>query len=387
MTGQLTSVTFECATISDILKKAARVAPNVKANAHADSPGIFIHILEDNSCVVRSTDLEIFLTQWSGYVEKIGPAVNWHIPVSLAQLCSYLPMGSGKMVTFSDELEPTSKLAKSGKVGLSFKCGRTTGEVPLITNFNYPWWDSFDEANSSVVSSLGVALEQVLWACAKPDSGAHPALGGVMLDGEKLMASNRYHAAQVPLAIPSITDPVTVPGGTLAALIKHSGDVRITQTDMGLGISPDEYSQILIRSFAESPLAKVKLPRDFETKAVINSEQMTTVMQRMVTAVKGSDQLINVKMYLANEEILMKMTSPNGTTIKDVVDIPGCAIDTGQMLSFNPEWLLLSMGKVPSHTVEMHYDTSKDTKMVYLRSGNYEAWLAQKLSEGVNDGS
>lgn len=66
----MNTIVFETSTISDVLTKAAKVAPREGSVAFGKAPGVHISVTDDGYVVVRSTDLELFYTQWTSGTEK-----------------------------------------------------------------------------------------------------------------------------------------------------------------------------------------------------------------------------------------------------------------------------------------------------------------------------
>lgn len=359
----MTTVTFESATVSDVLKRASKFT----AKSVDGTNGIYIHITE-TGIVVRATNSELFIIIWSSYVNKNGPAVDWYIPAHIAKLCEHLSQTTGKTVTFSDDENP-------GFITVTQEKSRST--TPLIRGVQYPTWDVFTEEQSSVVHNLGSRLDQVRWACAGTSDQSPPPLQGVYFDGTHILATNRYVAARVPVKIDTLTSPVTVPASVIAEAIRNDGDVRVTRTSGGMGISPDPYTQIFVRAFGDNPAGKLtdRLPRDCERELEVNSEHITSVIQRMLQIFKNRDELY-VRVAICNEQITMSITS-KGSTSEEILDIPGNATwEEEEVFYFDPHILNSCLSKTPTNTVKLAYTVGKS--MMYVSSGTYEAWIAKK---------
>lgn len=367
----MNTAVFENATIADILNKAARVSPNENSSAFNHAPGLYIHVMADGTIVVRSTDTELFYTQWTSCVEKTDGEWEWHISARIAKWIDALPNGSGKLVTFTEE---------DGI--LKLKHGRSLNKIHLIRGFNFPQWDAFDQDNTYVIEDFAEKLEKIQWAAALAGDDANPTLSGVYLDGEKMVTANRNRSAVIPFDFPPAKHrAMTIPFKILAPLVKRSVEMKVCIMKQGLGIEPDDYSQVIVTAFADNPaerMTKLPGPDDFDHHIEFNTEQFSELLKRMITSVDGADIPL-IKLLILNGNIMLTMSGKKDEIVQEVLEVPNYANhDYAAMVSFNPDDLLRSISNTPSHSAKFWYN--KDAGRINLiSSGEYRAWLAQRI--------
>lgn len=367
------SVTFENSTIADVLKKAARVSPKENSSAFSRAPGLYIQVCddEDNTVIVRSTDLEVFYTQWTACVEKSEGSWEWNVTSRISNFCSTLPIGSGKYVTFSQDDEGNLRISH----------GRSSSKYGIIIGNNYPEWEVFEE-DATAVDNFATKIEQVQWAAALGSEATEQALTGVYIDGENIVAANHRRAATIPFKFKSATErPLTIPHKVIVPVLKNSPEIKLASLKQGLGIEPDEYSQIIVTAYAENPASRMKelkTEKDFQYHLKFNTEQFTEVLNRMMESVSGAENPI-IKLLIVDEKIFFNMMGKKDEVIQDVLDVAGYAKHSNPvMISFNPEDFLRAISKTPGHAAEFYYSESH-TPVNFIKSGEYRAWIARKV--------
>lgn len=361
-------IVFENSTISDVLTKAARVAPKENSAAFTKAPGLYIFVTNE-SVIVRSTDTEIYYTQWTAGIEKSAGEWVWHVTSRIATFCKKLPIGTGKNVTFSED---------GGMLKIQY--GTAIMNVPLIKGFSYPEWEPFDSDKAVTVTALSEKIDQVQWAAALASDEAIPALSGVFLDGDRMMAASRVRAASTPFIFePCKTKPITIPHKIIAPMLRNGVDIKACVIREGIGFEPDDYSQIMVTAYADNPASGIAhLPNETEYshKLSFNTQQFTEILQRMTESLEKFEHPL-VKIMIANEMAIMTMKGKKDEIAKDTLEIPGYGFHEPVILSFNPEFFLRAISNTPSHTAELFYGSNGHVNLI--KSGEYKAWIAQKL--------
>lgn len=373
----MTKVVFETATIADVLNKAMRCNPN-DGVANTDIAGTYLMIRPGERVVVRATNLETFYTEWVETVNIEGPAVDWRVSNQAARFIGNMPIGAGRTVIIDDE---------TGVIQMrDGKNSAMRGTVPRLTTTNYPRWEPFSEAESSAVPALASKLEQVIWAAAKPSDKGDADLQGIYFDGDQIMATNRYRVASVPCEVPIIAgrQPVTVPAAILSRMVHHSGDVRVSITPKGLGISPDDHSQIEVLAYARNfcEAAMKAAPRTFDHTLNVNCEEMVNIATRMQAIVKTAKNPL-LKLFIGGRSILFHAKGDSDQEVtEDAVPAEG-ADHAPTILSFDPQIFIDAMGKCPSPRADLSYNltqTRGKANVAYLSGGaGYESWFMQKV--------
>lgn len=373
-------ISLETATIADAMVNAARVAPSSFASGEIFSAGILIEFDENTKDVyISSTDLDVFFRRRATALAVSGSG-SWRVAPVASKFLDSLPKSRGAVVTLNDYSEPGQLTMVQQK-----RKGTTSGSVPLILNTAFPEWSPFSEDGSIEVSSLASKINSVAWAANKED--AIPELTGVYLDGYRAMATNRYVCASVPLDIPTLVDnAVTVPVKNLTGVINHSGDVLLTKTDKGLGITPDEYTQVEVARFAENKCQLMRLPEAsaFNGSITVNSDEYREVCDRIFTIIR-KNQKAQVKMLAAKDSLLFTIISETEEKVSDVIGATA-GPDIPTLLSLNGSYardaVINSIGS--SATIYFDQGLESQSKFTYIQGGaGYEAWIAPQVDISV----
>lgn len=360
----MTKIVFENATIADAIKAADMVAPS-KGQAFDKAAGIVLDIDPfQGTVVVRSTNMDVYRMAWIDAVEMEGDPVSWRFPsMVFAKHMASLPIGSGKTVTFFD-------VEKQVRV----ESGRTKARFNTLAIEYYPIWAAFDPDNLQPVTDLGGRIAQVAWACDK----ALAPLNGVHFDGELAVATDKYRLAAVPVTIPHLSEPITVPGGILNGVLKQTGEVLAGVDGSQLLLMPDEHTQLRCVIYGEEYLNVRRIiegNRDYPQIVKVKKQTLLEVINRTMNFV-GTDRFPTLRMFVGNEELAFMMQEREQGMIGDVVEVPGQAVHDRVEIKMTPKNLMDALTNAPNDEVEIYYDPDKVNRMLYVDGGTgYECWV------------
>lgn len=361
----MTTAVFETATLADTIKKAARVAP-AKGQAFDKAAGLVLDVAPDVT-QVRATNLEIYYMEWVDSMKVEGDRAVWRVPAALfASVLGSLPIGTGKTV----------ELRQDGNL-LHMSSGRTKARFNLLDPEYYPIWTVFDPDNLVKANDLGGRIAQVSWAAS--GNAADVPWNGVHLDGQMAVATDRYRLATVPLAIPDLVHPVTVPGALLATVLKQTGEVDITVEGTQLLLMPDEHSQVRAVCYAQEypPVQKI-MRRDQPRQLQVHKSALVEMISRAQNFA-GSDRTPILRLFIGQEEVAVMMSNHEVGMLGDVVDVTGYADHKRCEFKFTPKNLLDALNAAPNDEVVLAYDDEKKARTMRIDGGSgYEAWIAPR---------
>ena len=373
----MTRAVFEVATIADAIKSAERVAPS-KGAAFDKSAGILIELdPAQGTVVVRATDTEIYHMAWIDTVELEGVPVTWRVPADLfSGVMSSLPIGSGKQVELTDTINGHAR-------ALHLNSNRTKCKFMLMDHSYYPEWGAFDPDNLFPARDLGGRISQVEWAAAKTEIP----INGVHLDGEWAVCTDRYRAARVPLLIPDLVNPVTIPSGILGQILKQTGEVQIGVDGETFMIMPDEHTQIRSVIYANKyPNVKRIMKTDYPFFVKTKKTELLDVINRALNF-QGNNRTPTIRVFFGNEEIACMMSDAERGLIGDVVEVPGQCVHDRFEVKFTPRNLVDAVSSSPNEEVVIGYDTDRSTGIVHVSGGSgYDAWVMPRMDLGEKDG-
>lgn len=352
-------VTFENATIQDVISKAARIAPS-KGAAMDKAAGIHIEVTVLNQVIVRATNLEVTYMEVIDTLSIEGMAPReWRLPsVVLDGICSKLPIASGKTVTIDDE---------DGDSAVKIVSGRMRATVRLIDTSYYPIWDAFDDTQLETVTDFAKRISMVSWAVAKQGD---PPLIGVHLTGTHVAATDHYKVAIAPLEAGPIYKPVTIPASVFTSLSKNLGDVRIGMEDQHLLIMPDAATQIRTVVYGnEYPPVLNVFKRNEDALITLRRQGLLEIIERaMVMGQRDRTPLL--KMIVGLEEIAVMMTDKEIGLLGDVIEVPGYASHDRMTICFTPDNLTAAITNAPNDEITIHYMSTNPLKPVRIDGGS-----------------
>lgn len=370
----MTKVVFETATFADAIKKADRIAPK-KGHAFDKAAGVVIEVdpTGPELAIVRATNLDVFSMEWVNILEWEGEPKVWRMPALFASVIASLPIGSGKTVTLEDDGRQIH--VKSGKTKARFN--------PLDASY-FPEWDVFDPDSMFSVNDLGGRLTQVEWAA---DKSAVP-INGVYLDGSYAIATDRFRLAAVPLLIPDLETPITVPAGLLGSALKQTGEVQIGVENGMLQIMPDEHTQLKCVIFNEPyPNVNGVMARELPDKVTLNKGPLLEIMQRATNFATG-DRIPSLQCFFGKQKIAVMMNNEEVGLLGDLVEVPGYCDHDRVEIRFTPKNIMDAISQAPNEQIDLYYDSSKSLNLVQIDGGSgYRAWVVPRTDLGGQDGA
>lgn len=360
----MTTATFETASLADSIKKAASIAPST-GQAFDKAAGLVMEVHPDAGVVVlKATDMSAFYMEWITPSEVTGTQTVWRMPSKMvAGFIGSLPIGSGKTVTLRQEDRT-----------LHITSGRARCRFQLISNEYYPDWGAFGEDHLSVVEGFGGRLKQVAWAVS---TSSEPPLTDVYMDGEIMVATDKYKIASVPL-ICDIERPISIPPSSISSILKEHGDIKVGVLDTMLHIMPDDSTQLMaVISGMKYPAVWNIMNRDYAETIETSRDQLVECIQRSRHAI-GADRSPVLKTWFGKEEIAFAVLQ-EGALIGDVVPCEGFATHSDRFeTGFGHDNLLGALNNAPNDKIKLSYNPG-DHKPIYIDGGSgYEAWVAPR---------
>lgn len=365
----LTTVTFESGTIADAMKKAGSVAPAKAGSAFDSAAGIVMDIAPGTEapCVVRATDTEVFFIETLDVISAVGDPVRWRLPSQLlANVIGSQAAGTGKTIKF--EQMPT------GQIKVSSSSMRAT--INVNGNPNYPTWSPLSSVDFTMAPSFGESVSRVIWAAEK---GGLPLLSGFHLDGEFVVATDRYRVARYPMPLPDLKEPITIPAGRIGALLRGTGDILVGVQDDIFVMMPDDYTEIRTVVYG-SPYVPVKniFGIQYTNQMQFSRQDLVERVQR-ATHFAGSDRAPVLYLYVGRSQLAIMMQNREVGQYGDVIDVPGQAEHDRITLRFTPAMVLDALSNSPSDGITLHYNPAATNKPVKMSGGGgYECWLAPR---------
>lgn len=369
----MTKVVFENGTIRDVIGKAAKIAPT-KGSAFDKAAGIVIEVdAENQQVVVKSTNIEVFYMEIADTLSIEGNSTIWRLPSMVIDgITSKLPIASGKSVTMDDS---------SGR--LLMQSGRMRAHIGLIDPTYFPSWGPFDADDLEEVSNFGARLQMVQWAAAKD---GEPPMTGIHLNGQRVIATDRFKIAMVPCEAPPIYKPITIPANLFTPLMKSLADVAIGISEGELFLMPDETTQIRAVLYAHDypPVDKV-FKRDEPDSITFKRTSLLECIERaMVMGQRDRTPLL--KCIIGEEEMAVMMTDKEIGLLGDVVEVPGFATHDRSTICFTPINLTGALTNSPNEQVTLHYNHEKPMKPVRLDGGSgYEVLIMPRKEAGEEE--
>lgn len=365
----MTRVSFENATIRDVIGKASRIAPT-RGSAFDKAAGIHIQVNADtNEVVVRSTNTEVFYMEIVDAVSIDGPSCVWLIPSALLDgICSKLPVASGATTVFQQD-----------GAQLKIQQKRMKATLRLMDYSYYPKWEAFDPSDLSPISDFGGRLQQVQWAASK---GGTPPLTGINLSGTHAGATDSFRVAITPCEIPQLYESVTIPAATFTPLMKTLGEVRIGRTDQELLVMPDESTQIRAVIYAAHYPNLLSVVKRNETNAVLINRDHLLEMIEQAMVMGQRDRTPLLKMILGMEELAILMEDQELGLLGNVLELPAQATHNRHYIGFTPDNLIAALRAAPNVEVTFYYSDGKSMTPVRIDGGSgYEVIIMPRNLE------
>lgn len=362
---ELTTVSFEAASIIDVIKRAEKAAPKVSTETMR-----FCGILLDvqpagNYVVVRTTNEKVFYREIVDPIGISGERVEWRLSSSyLSKAIATFRAGSGMTIEFTQNggLVEVTQDRKKARMG-------------IMRTDSYPAWYESEIAGAATVVDLGAAIKLVEWA----SDSTIPKLNGVHFTGEGAYATNRYIMARMPLEIAGLEAPITLEAGLINGLIEQRGDVKFKVVGGQALISPQEQIQIrtaligepfppITRAMRTEYPASFRCPRD----EIINLVK-TGLSMHPDDKSKGA----LFRFFIGNGTVaaVMEQEDDPTTGIRDIIDVGGAEHDTHE-IGFNPHFIAQAISNSPDEAIHMRYDPSdpKTPCLIESESG-YQCWV------------
>ncbi len=364
-----TTVTFEAGTIADAMKKAASIAPAKAGSAFDTAAGIVMDISPgtDSPCVIRATDTEVFFIESLDVVKADGPQIRWRLPSALlANVIGTQSAGSGKTITFK-QISPTQIQVSSGSM---------RSKINLNGNTNYPIWEPSPAVNFTMAPNFGTAVSRVLWAA---DKGGVPVMSGFHLDGEYVIATDRYRIARFPMKI-DLDEPITIPAGRLGSILKQSGDILVGRDGELFVMMPDDYTEVKTTIYGgQYPPIRRIFDTVYPQSITFSKNTLVESVQR-ATNFAGTDRAPVLFLYLGKDQLALMMQNPEVGQYGDVIDVPGQAMHDRVTIRFTPSMILDACNNSPNDNVTLYYNIDATNRPVKLDGGaGYECWLAPRM--------
>jgi DNA polymerase III sliding clamp (beta) subunit (PCNA family) len=367
--------TFECATIQDVVAKAAKIAPT-KGATLAQAAGLLIQLRpnEEPNCIVKATNTSVWYTEWTEAVEITGfDDVDWRVGSQLlAQLLKTFPMAQGATCTF----EVTDK--EPGL--LAIKNQRSVTKLHLLDSQHYPKWEAFDPEGLKVAKDFAARMTQVGWAVQSTASGTDTiAMSGVYVDGTSLNATDRYRLARVPCEVP-IDKGVIIPPQLVDPVLKNTSDVRVGVAGGKFYLMPDESTQIVATTIdAAYPPIEKAMRREFPYWLDINVPQLKGMIDRMML-MAGSDRFPRLDLTIGNERMHLKLLVEDAAESQDELPLDGQAIHDDYTIFYQPKILLSCLNAAPGDQIKLGYDPTKPRAPFYiLGASGFESWAMPRV--------
>lgn len=377
----MTTITFEVGTLADAIREANAIAPT-KGKDLDQLAGFYFEIRPDNAgggaVFLRCTNRSVYYTKQIEVVKIEGIEQDWRLPsIPLNGFMTSLPVGQGRMVSLTREVVSDANSANGYRYTnrIRMQADRARASVLLIPTESYPDWEAFDATDLPMVHRFGEKIDRVGWAVSNENEEPWT---GIYMDGERLIASNRYRIALIPCeANLGESDPVTLPMNLLGPILKQIQDVRIGIFGNFLCIAPNDYTQIKVGLYADNlPDMSRFINTEYENMVMVNREVLSAAISR-VLSVGSADRQIALHVTIGNGEIALYLESEGQTeTCEDAVSLTGQAEHEPVEYKFGPQSFLDAVSKCPTSEIMLYYDNDpKKTRVVKFETGSgYIVW-------------
>lgn len=355
-------VVVENATLADAITKAARISP-IKGEAQDKAAGILIELRPGSKSPLRvtATDLQVTYFQRVAIVNTGDEAATWRVPAqAFSSFVASLPMTPGRHVTLTE---------KDGVIEV--KSGRSKAKIRRISD-GFPKVKLFDPKPLVAAPSFARRVQQVAWAASRNANDG--VLGGVHIDGERLIATDSYKVAIVPCIVP-IDRPVTAALSTLTSVLRNVDDVRLHATDRLLQIMPDDDTQMTCTLYGKdypNVMAAIgTMPHPH--KVTLSKEALTTSLDRMLSLGKNGD-IPKCRIVLGKGTCDFDLSVIDVGEVADSVDVDG-GPDEPVSYYFNPQTILGAVRNATRDAVTIEFGDDP-LKIVHFYDGSgFDSYL------------
>lgn len=334
--------------LAEAVQQAARVAPS-KGEAFDKAQGVVLRYRPDapSTLEVVATDLETTYIRRVDISGHDGDAeVFWRLPSGImAGFLAGLPGADD--VVLSDQFVG-KVLFTSGKSMIQLTCLATS----------YPTVEWQDPGNWSTVGGFATGIKRVTWAVA--DNG--PPLTGVHITGQHLVACDRVSMAFTDLEVP-VDDPITVPLGSIASVVKRDQEIQLAGTENRLLINADsgrtQMSTILFVDPYPATGRFLEIAESYTQGCKVNAAALRSAIQRMLVLCKGERYPV-IRLEFRNDllgGVHLTMEVDEIGWMQDSVDVSdlNCNGDNF-VVFFTPDLLVKALDACGSNVAELRWD-------------------------------
>jgi DNA polymerase III sliding clamp (beta) subunit (PCNA family) len=360
-----TKIEFENATFADAIKKASMVAPS-KGERFADFHG-FLFEFDGEYVTLRCTDGDIFYMETLYPVKAEGPAVTWRVSSKfMFNLSARLPSRMGSKMELNDELSSR----------LTLTSGSMKSQIPLISHDSYPEWTDFEDEDLPVVEDFGKLVDAVAWSCSKKND---PPLSGVYVDEEKIVASNNYTLATMPIKI-SLTEAgrenIVVPVRLLGPVLRNFEEVKVGVEGGYLLIAPSDDVHIKCALYDDQyKNVDAVFAKEFPDMVVFeNKDYIIEIVDRVCSA-GTEDRQIAMEIEIGDEMVIFAVrSSDSGEEVEESMFLVDQCEHPPAKFKFSAEYFKGAVQNAPGKTIIMHYNKDKTGAFVKFKGENgYES--------------
>lgn len=380
------TATFDAAHLADSVNKAARIAPS--RGAGFDKAAGIVFWVSGTGCQIQATDLEcsywqnIPIAETTGF--EGGETVKWRLAsTTISKLVSSFPLDTGLKI----------KLIDNDDSWIRISAGRTKVRIPSIDTDTYPNLAPVSRDGMSDANNFAAKVAQVAWATAKDGL-----FSGVHIDGQRLVATDRYTLAIVPCEV-ALSSPVTVPLGSLVALIKDATDAKIKSENNRLELALDAET-VAAATLLDDPYPNVMSLTAFEKHWVgsttFSKQIFVETVERMLTIV-ASEKMPRLVCTVSDDEMILDVDEPDLGKIQETIDCQTlwpegvtCADLTEQRRSFTvtPSYLKNAVNVCKTGRVNLSFGHRDDPQrsgtvpIIVSDDTGYKAYVMPRQSKG-----
>jgi DNA polymerase III sliding clamp (beta) subunit (PCNA family) len=371
----VTKVVFEVAALASALANAAKVAPT-RGESFEKAAGIVLDITAEE-CIVMATDTLVRYSTWLTPDSFEGDAqqVSWRLPSRIfADVVGKLRSVRNKTLTLE---QPTGQ----GQIILSH--GATKATFMLMDDEKYPRWNPFTPDEMTEVTGLAKAVSMVLPCVAK--TGEAPLIG-VYLDGQQVIATDRYKFAMSPCQVP-LKEPIVIPPAAITSVLKNNDIIQMRVEGSQVYIMPDEYTQISLTAYGvDYPAISTILRRDWPVMSEIPKQGLLDTID-LVSTMTGSDRMPVLICIFGKQQVAIMVANEEVGRIGHVLDTPEAfEMPTRVEKRFNPDHLMPALSGVIGEKLTIGFDPENKILPIYFRGGEgVEFWVSprQKMATDV----